>query len=114
MPGRRPRPCLDCGTLTRNPSRCDDHQAAWDRRREQARGSSTDRGYGRAWRRVASNAVAEWKATNGEWCPGWGVAPHAATDLTADHIVAKANGGTDDPDNVTVLCRACNGRKRAG
>lgn len=32
-------------------------------------------------------------------------------DATADHIVAKANGGTDDAWNLVSACRACNGRK---
>jgi 5-methylcytosine-specific restriction endonuclease McrA len=31
---------------------------------------------------------------------------------TADHIVAKANGGTDDPSNLRVLCLRCNSAKR--
>lgn len=30
---RLPRPCLDCGVLTTNPSRCDRHQADADQRR---------------------------------------------------------------------------------
>jgi 5-methylcytosine-specific restriction protein A len=114
MPGRRPRPCLDCGTLTRNPSRCDDHQAAWQARQDRTRGTSHQRGYTRQWRRIATAAVAEWKAVNGDWCPGWQVAPHPAADLTADHVVAKANGGTDEASNVQVLCRPCNSRKRDG
>jgi 5-methylcytosine-specific restriction protein A len=114
MPGRRPRPCLDCGTLTRNPSRCDEHQAAWERRREAARGSSTQRGYTTQWRRTAEAAVAQHRATHGDWCPGFRVPPHQASDLTADHIVPKARGGTDDPSNVQVLCRGCNARKHAG
>ena len=80
MPARRPRPCLDCGTLTRNASRCDEHQAAWQRRHDQARGSSTQRGYGSAWRRTAAAAVDEHRAQYGDWCPGWGVLPHHATD----------------------------------
>ena len=114
MPGRRPRPCLDCGTLTRNPSRCDEHQAAWDRRREAQRGTSTERGYDNKWRRTARKAVDDWKASQGDWCPGYRVPPHASSDLTADHIVSKAQGGTGEPDNVAVLCRGCNARKRAG
>jgi 5-methylcytosine-specific restriction protein A len=41
------------------------------------------------------------------------VPAHQASDLTSDHIVAKANGGSDDPSNVQVMCRSCNARKHA-
>jgi len=50
------RPCIDCGTLTTQ-TRCATHRAAKNRARDQARGSSTARGYNRdhenlreAWR----------------------------------------------------------------
>lgn len=44
-------------------------------------------------------------------CPGWRRAPHASDDLTVDHIVPKALGGTDSRDNLQVLCRSCNSAK---
>lgn len=110
---RRPRPCLDCGTLTRNASRCDEHQAAWQRRRDQQRGSASQRGYDSAWRKVARAAVDSHRQQYGDWCPGWGVQPHHATDLTADHITPLAHGGTNEPANAAVLCRPCNSRKHA-
>jgi 5-methylcytosine-specific restriction protein A len=109
---RRQRPCLDCGRLTRNPSRCDTHQAAWQARHDQQRGSATARGYDSRWACTARQAVANHRAQHGDWCPGWKRPPHRASDLTADHATPKALGGTDDPDNVQVLCRSCNSRKR--
>ncbi|MCZ1006342.1 HNH endonuclease [Streptomyces lydicus] len=109
---RRLRPCLVCGRLTRNASRCDTDQAAWQQRQDQLRGSAHQRGYGQPWRKVAAAAVAAHRQTHGQWCPGWGVPAHPASDLTADHITPKAAGGTDDPRNIQVLCRGCNSRKR--
>ena len=112
MVQRRRRPCLVCSTLTRNASRCDRCQAAWQHRQDQIRGSAHQRGYGTAWRKTAAAAVAQHKAQYGDWCPGWGAPAHAASDLTADHRVPKAHGGTDEPHNIQVLCRSCNSRKR--
>ena len=34
--------------------------------------------------------------------------------LEIDHKVAVANGGTNDPENLWILCRKCNGGKGAG
>lgn len=34
-------------------------------------------------------------------------------DLSLDHIHPYSKGGTDDPDNLRVLCRSCNSRKGA-
>ena len=31
---------------------------------------------------------------------------------TVDHILAKANGGTDDDWNLITACRKCNGKKQ--
>ena len=32
--------------------------------------------------------------------------------LSVDHIIAKNNGGTDDIENLQVLCRRCNSKKQ--
>ncbi|GAA2137821.1 HNH endonuclease signature motif containing protein [Kitasatospora kazusensis] len=108
---RRPRPCLVCGTLTRNPSRCNTHQTEWQAQQDQRRGSASKRGYGSAYRRTAAAVVAKHRTQYGSWCPGWGVAAHASTDLTADHVVPKSAGGSDETANLAVLCRSCNARK---
>lgn len=108
---RRQRPCLNCSRLTRNPSRCDPCQAAWQARTDQLRGSATQRGYDAQWQRIARRAVATHKAQHGDWCPGWQVPAHPATDLTADHTVPLSRGGGSTSDNVSVLCRGCNSRK---
>lgn len=105
------RPCLVCGRLHSNPSRCSSCQAQWQAHQDAVRGSSAKRGYGSSWRRIAAAVVATHKAIYGMQCPGYGVPAHTASSLTVDHIVAKANGGTDELSNLRVLCRECNSRK---
>jgi 5-methylcytosine-specific restriction protein A len=78
------------------------------------RGSATQRGYGSAWQRTAKAVLAAHRRAHGDWCPGWQRPAHPAKDLTVDHKVPKARGGTDDPDNLWALCRACNSTKGSG
>lgn len=40
--------------------------------------------------------------------------PYTPTSAEVDHIIEYRNGGTDDNDNLRVLCRTCNlARNRA-
>ena len=41
-------------------------------------------------------------------CQYCGKGPGKDNPLTMDHIVPKAAGGTDRPDNITTACRQCN------
>ncbi|MFB7905219.1 HNH endonuclease signature motif containing protein [Kitasatospora sp. NPDC056076] len=107
----RRRPCLVCGRLTRNPSRCDQHQAEWQTEQDRRRGSATQRGYGAAYQRNAAAVLADHRRTHGAVCPGYSAPAHPSTDLTVDHILPKSRGGDDERENLTVLCRACNSRK---
>jgi 5-methylcytosine-specific restriction endonuclease McrA len=43
------------------------------------------------------------------YCAGCG----ATSDLTVDHVVPIARGGTPTPENLQVLCRSCNSAKGA-
>jgi 5-methylcytosine-specific restriction enzyme A len=92
------RPCLACGQLTAtgsyhrqcNPRRIGHNQSERQRRR---------------------SVVDAWVRDNGPVCPGYGIPPHPSTDLTADHVVSVASGGSE-AGALSVLCRSCNGRKR--
>lgn len=99
MPTRPKRPCLSpgCPQLLSKGSRCPAHQ------RQQVP-TRTQRGYTNAWLRISRAAI---KAQ--PWCS---VSTCMATeDLTTDHIVPKARGGTDEPSNCQVLCRRHNSEK---
>lgn len=100
------RPCLDCGALSDGP-RCPAH------RRARAAAKREQRPVTHSERLRRAETVTLWKDTYGDVCPGHGVPAHPSTDLTADHPHAVAAGGREDQP-LTVLCRSCNGRKRAG
>jgi 5-methylcytosine-specific restriction protein A len=106
------RPCLDCGALHSNSSRCASCEARYKAKVEQSRGSATRRGYGYGWRGLARQLVTEHVASYGSVCPGHSVPAHPSTDLTVDHIIPKSQGGSNERSNLMVLCRGCNARKR--
>lgn len=39
-----------------------------------------------------------------QWCG-------SATNLVADHVLSRQNGGSHHPSNLQALCRGCNSRK---
>ncbi|MEU1030202.1 HNH endonuclease [Streptomyces mirabilis] len=106
------KPCLKCGRLTTNPSRCDVHQKEWEAARQKLRdaerGSASQRGYDSKYRRIRAQVLRAHRARNGDLCEGWGVPAHASQDLTVDHIIPLAKGGTHRRENLRVLCRRCN------
>lgn len=109
MPRKPQSRCTMCRRLHNGTGRCGQCRAAAAPSRA---GSSLVTA---AWKRIAHAAIDDHVATHGLICPGWGRPPHpvaSAADFTADHIVARASGGTDDPSNVAVLCRPCNSAKR--
>lgn len=106
------RPCLRCKRLTSNPSRCNRCDADYQAVRNAQRGSAHQRGYTSRYRSLARTVVAEHVRLHGHACPGWQVPAHESSDLTVDHIIPLARGGTHDRSNMRVLCRGCNSRKR--
>ena len=67
------------------------------------RPSASQRGYGAEWRKISAEVIAE--ATVCHWCSG----PFTADDpATADHLVPKARGGTNDKSNLVGAHRSCN------
>lgn len=110
------RPCREyrCPNLVKSPSQkgyCDEHadrRAGWSRRVDRT-GSTTERGYGHAWRKLREQVFRRdnYLCVN---CHAHGYVTQA-TDV--DHIVSKAHGGTDDLSNLQSLCRACHEQKTA-
>jgi hypothetical protein len=103
------RACLDCGKQVRGKPRCRDCQA----KRDQAKATKRPnmRTYQETERR--RRAVADHRATVGDWCPGMEDHPaHPSADLVADHVIEVAVNGLETGP-LRVLCRQENGRRSA-
>ncbi len=92
MPRRPLGPCSVAGCPGRavNRGRCAAHAELY----EQERGSAASRGYGGQWRHIRDAFLAE-----NPFCV---VCGEPATD--ADHIVPRAQGGTDARENLQAMC----------
>lgn len=108
MPKLPPKPCTKpgCKAYATKRGRCDLHQRpAWE-----GKGSGASRGYGYAWQRKRDRILKR----DGYVCQD----QRACNGLTradeVDHIVPKAQGGTDSPDNLQAICRTCHAEKTRG
>lgn len=99
------KPCMDCGILAQD-HRCPQHLAEWKARREarfpRKRASAHKRGYTAAWNEIRRRVLADQP-----WCSYC----QATADLTVDHRVPLALGGTSTYANAQTLCRKCNSMK---
>ncbi|MCL4822053.1 MAG: HNH endonuclease [Vicinamibacteria bacterium] len=83
-----------CRTLVRS-GRCTAHRLmVW----AQSAASSTARGYGASWKRIRAQVLREEGS-----CRRCG----SSGRPTVDHIVPKAEGGTDERSNLQRLCSGC-------
>lgn len=96
-----------CPHIAVRMSRCEEHARERDAHQKRTVPTKVTRDHRERRRRAA--AVAAWRRTHGDWCPGYRVPAHPARDLTAQHVDAVAESG-DGGGTVVVLCRACNSR----
>jgi hypothetical protein len=103
------RPCLGCGKLVRGASRCRLCAAV----RERIKYAKRPALHTRASTQSNRELVSEWRAVNGDWCPGIPAGQleahpaHPCADLVADHLLAVALGGSEDGPR-RVICRRSN------
>jgi 5-methylcytosine-specific restriction endonuclease McrA len=93
--------CLGCSRRIPDPgpNRCRGCRSKRDAIRNATRPQ-----YGARWRAISKAVIAA-----EPWCHWPGC--DATADLTCDHILPVARGGTDDLHNLTVLCRHHNSQK---
>jgi 5-methylcytosine-specific restriction protein A len=82
--------CIPCGK---------EYEREKSRRRRARLGTTSARGYGGDYQRLRAIAI-----QRQPWCSQCG----ATQNLTADHIVARADGGANVLSNLRVLCLSCN------
>jgi 5-methylcytosine-specific restriction protein A len=102
MPKRPPRPCghSGCPALVSS-GRCARHRRPAS---QDTRPSARQRGYDRKWERLRAIIL-----QRDPVCRLCRVSP----SRHADHIIARANGGSDHPSNLQGTCASCHSRKTA-
>jgi 5-methylcytosine-specific restriction protein A len=105
MPRRALSPCTapGCPNLTRT-RRCGDHATSGDNRRD----SAARRGYDNTHWRPKRDAQLRREPLCGHCRDNTGQLTPATQ---VDHIIPKAQGGTDHPENLQSLCAPCHSRK---
>jgi len=106
MPTAPPLPCARCGRLLARGQRCPAHRPSFAASRT---GSATARGYGRVWQGYRRAALER----DSFLCVTCGRDGRIVAATEVDHVVPRAWGGTDAPENLQSLCGACHRRKTA-
>ena len=108
-------PCRQyrCPNLTTRKDKgyCDDHadqRSNWTKRPDRT-GSTTKRGYGHAWRKLRAQVLDR----DGHLCMACKRSGRYVPATDVDHIINKANGGTDELENLQSLCKKCHRTKTA-
>lgn len=107
------KPCakVGCGALVKRGQRhCAAHggNANWHAS-QQRKGNTTERGYGHSWRKLRARILKrDHYQCQAHKRQGMDVAAQEV-----DHIVPKAQGGSDDPANLEALCAPCHRAKTA-
>ena len=117
MPIAAPKPCSyrGCGKLVRDGSgRCESHKHNKTFEKKESNFSKAltrhQRGYGYAWEKLRT-VILKRDAGLCQPCLALG---RLTPGNIVDHIKAKAEAGTDDPDNLQVICKPCHTMKTAG
>jgi len=88
-------------------SRCKDHPKVNSFADKKSRGTRHERGYGSAWTKLRESILQR----DAGLCQACRKQGRLTPARDVDHIIPKAEGGTDDESNLQSLCRACHTEK---
>ncbi|MNM21452.1 HNH endonuclease [compost metagenome] len=110
MPPKPPRPCRTALCARKTTSRsgyCDAHAHLASGWNQPGRQTAEQRGYDSEWRKLSA-AIQKRDRYLCQPCLKTGcVTPSSATD----HVIPKAEGGTDAPQNLQAICTECHKTK---
>ena len=108
MAAKRPCTYPGCGVLVQGASRCEAHVARGTGSfKDPERGTRQQRGYGAEWQRTRQRILVR---DNGMCCPCMREG-RVQQAQQVDHIVNKAEGGSDDDANLQSICVPCHRAK---
>ena len=110
MPTRPGKQCnkMGCAGIAYGQSHCETHaktSKGWAVGQQGK--TTTDRGYGHAWRKTRKQII---RRDNGLCQEHFRLGKFVAGN-TVDHIINKGSGGTDEHDNLETLCDDCHKAK---
>ena len=106
MPSRALHPCSNCRKRLTRDKVCDEckGQTGWN---DPRRGSRHERGYGSDWDKLRLFVLER----DHYLCQVCLEDDRVTPCNIVDHIKAKAEGGTDDPENLRAICKDCHATK---
>jgi len=112
MPTSAHKPCQHTGCANTTHKRyCDkhnkDHKTTHKWGSDKIRGNRHQRGYGSAWDKIRLIIL---KRDN-YLCQTCSRSGRLSAGNTVDHIISKANGGTDEHNNLETICKPCHALK---
>lgn len=112
MPRKAPTPCRHpgCRQLVAESGYCAEHakdKIGWADDRQ--RGNRHERGYGAWWTQLRDRILKR----DGGLCQPCLKQRRIAVAVAVDHVVAKADGGTDAESNLQAICEPCHKAKTA-
>ena len=103
MPSLPPKPCCTprCHKMATKRGKCEDHQPeAWVSSKGK---TAEERGYGHKWKKIRKQALVR----DGYLCQECLKNDRLTVATDVDHVINKAQGGTDALSNLQCLCRPC-------